>query len=75
MYNMNIIKNNIDQQAAAVGTGLWSDFEQVDNIHKVEDTVKPISENRKKYDDILPIFKKASDYQSEIGDQLAGLRK
>jgi xylulokinase len=83
MYDMNIVKTNIDQQAAtlgaaavaAVGTGLWPDFEQVDKIHKVEDTVKPISENQKKYQALLPIFKKASDYQSEIGDQLARLRE
>ncbi|MBT4289036.1 MAG: hypothetical protein HOD92_17050 [Deltaproteobacteria bacterium] len=39
-----------------------------------EDTDKPISENQKKYNDLLPIFKKASDYQSEIGDRLSKLR-
>ncbi|MCP4089603.1 MAG: pentose kinase, partial [Gammaproteobacteria bacterium] len=55
MYDMHIIKTNIDQQAAtlgaaavaAVGTGLWSDFEQVDKVHKVTDIVKPIAKNNR----------------------------
>ncbi|MCP4297194.1 MAG: hypothetical protein GY786_16455 [Proteobacteria bacterium] len=82
VYNMEIVKTNIDQQAAtlgaaavaAVGSGVWSDFEQVDKIHKVEEIVHPKTENNKIYENLLPIYKKVSDYQSEIGDQLAELR-
>jgi xylulokinase len=81
IYNMNIVKTNIDQQAAAlgaaavaaVGTGLWSDFEQVDKTHNIEEIVCPDSENNKIYESILPIFRTVSDYQSNIGNQLAKL--
>ena len=53
VYQMNIVKTNIDQQAAAlgaaalaaVGTGIWSDFNIIDEIHAVEDIAKPIPEN------------------------------
>ncbi len=83
MYDMHIIKTNIDQQAAtlgaaavaAVGTGLWSDFEQVDRVHKVTDIVKPIAKNNRIYEQLLPIYKKAGDFHSELGDDLAKLRE
>ncbi len=45
VYEMNIVKTTIDQQAAAlgaaacaaVGTGLWKDFSIIDRLHQVED--------------------------------------
>lgn len=81
-YNMNILKTNIDQQAAtlgaaaiaAVGTGMWSNFDQVDKVHKVTDIVKPITKNNRIYERLLPIYKKAGDFHSELGDDLAKLR-
>ena len=81
VYQMNIVKTNIDQQAAAlgaaalaaVGTGLWSDFEIIDEIHAVEDIAKPIPENSAAYTKLLPIYKKASQMHSEIGDMLAAV--
>ena len=80
---MHIIKTNIDQQAAtlgaaaiaAVGTGLWSDFEQVDRVHKVTEIVKPIAKNNCIYEQLLLISKKAGDFHSELGDDLAKLRE
>jgi len=81
VYQMNIVKTNIDQQAAAlgaaavaaVGTGLWSDFEVIDEIHTVEDIAKPIPQNSAAYTKLLPIYKKASQMHSEIGDMLAAV--
>jgi xylulokinase len=83
VYQMNIVKTNIDQQAAAlgaaalaaVGTGLWSDFEIIDEIHAVEEIAKPIPENSAAYAKLLPIYKKASQMHSEIGDMLASVAK
>jgi xylulokinase len=83
VYQMNIVKTNIDQQAAAlgaaalaaVGTGLWSDFEIIDEIHAVEEIAKPIPENSAAYAKLLPIYKKASQMHSEIGDMLAAVSK
>ncbi len=81
VYQMNIVKTNIDQQAAAlgaaalaaVGTGLWSDFEIIDEIHAVEDIAKPIPRNSAAYSKLLPIYKKASQMHSEIGDMLTAV--
>lgn len=81
VYQMNIVKTNIDQQAAAlgaaalaaVGTGLWSDFNIIDEIHAVEDIAKPISENSAAYAKLLPIYKKAGQMHAEIGDMLAAV--
>ncbi|MCP4399513.1 MAG: pentose kinase, partial [bacterium] len=81
LYNMDIVKTNIDQQAAAlgaaavaaVGTGIWSDFKKIDDIHHVEEIAKPIPENSTIYEQLLPVFTKAGKYQSELGDMLAKL--
>jgi len=81
VYQMNIVKTNIDQQAAAlgaaalaaVGTGIWSDFKIIDEIHSIEDVAEPISENSAAYGRLLPIYKKASSFNSEIGDMLAAV--
>jgi xylulokinase len=57
-------KTNIDQDAAAlgaaaiaaVGTGLWSDFSRLDEIHQIQEILNPIPENAEKYNQILPLF-------------------
>jgi xylulokinase len=81
VYQMNIVKTNIDQQAAAlgaaalaaVGTDLWPDFEIIDEIHAVEDIARPIPQNSDAYSKLLPIYKKAGQMHSEIGDMLAAV--
>lgn len=82
VYNMEIIKTNIDQQAAAlgaaavaaVGAGLWSDFTRIDNIHQIESITKPIPEHTKIYEQLLPIFIQAGAYQSKLGDMLTKIQ-
>ena len=83
VYQMDIVKTNIDQQAAAlgaaalaaVGIGIWSDFKIIDEIHAIEDIAKPISENSATYGRLMPIYRKASRINSEIGDMLASISK
>jgi xylulokinase len=80
-YNTTIIKTNIDQDAAslgaaavaAVGTGLWKDFDRIDAIHQVEDVKEPIPENNERYEKLLPIFKSASAAQAKLGEMLSKL--
>ncbi|MEG0586156.1 MAG: FGGY-family carbohydrate kinase, partial [Christensenellaceae bacterium] len=53
VYKVKVRKSNIDQQAAAlgaaacaaVGTGMWSDFDEIDSLHIMEKPVVPIIEN------------------------------
>jgi xylulokinase len=77
-FNTRIKKTNIDQDAgalgaaaiAAVGCGLWEDFEKIDEIHRTEEVVEPNPENNAIYEKLLPIFDLAAKSQSAISDAL-----
>ena len=79
VYNMPIIKTNIDQQAAAlgaaavaaVGTGLWADFEIIDQINEIQDATEPVAANNAVYEKLLPVFLKAAKLHAQIGDMLS----
>ena len=81
VYPMRIIKTNIDQQAAAlgaaalaaVGTGVWKDFNRIDAIHRVEDVTDPDRSRVAVYEKLMPVFLKAGRYLSEIGDTVRDL--
>lgn len=81
VFDITIVKTNIDQQAAAlgamaiaaVGTGLWSDFDRIDAVHKTQDIAQPIPDNRALYAELLPIYARAAEHQAEVGDMLAAL--
>jgi xylulokinase len=81
VLDITIVKTNIDQQAAAlgamavaaVGSGLWSDFAHIDEVHEIEDTSPPVPENRALYERLLPIYARAAEHQAEIGGMLASL--
>jgi xylulokinase len=83
VYNIEIVKTNIDQQAAAlgamavaaVGTGMWPDFSRIDDIHQVETITRPIPEHNAVYEKLLPVFARAGQHQSEIGEMLANLEE
>ena len=78
VFNTRILKTNIDQDAAAlgaaaiaaVGTGLWKDFNRIDEIHKTVEVVEPNPENNRKYEKLLPIFAQATGYQARVSDAL-----
>lgn len=78
VFNTRVLKTNIDQDAgalgaaaiAAVGCGLWQDFDQIDAIHKTVELVEPVEENNQKYEKLLPIFDLATGYQAKISDAL-----
>ena len=78
IYNMDIVKTNIDQDAAAlgaaavaaVGCGIWEDFSRIDAIHRTTEIMKPDPANNSKYEKLLEVFSFASDRQSEISEKL-----
>jgi xylulokinase len=73
-FNCRILKTNIDQDAAAlgaaaiaaVGCGLWKDFNKIDQIHKTVEVVEPNRENNLVYEKLIPIFELATEYQSKV---------
>jgi xylulokinase len=81
VYNMRILKTNIDQGAAAlgaaavaaVGSELWDDFTIIDRIHQITDTSQPNPQHVAYYERILPIFIKAKQYLADLGDEIVQL--
>jgi xylulokinase len=79
VLNLTVIKSSLDQQAAAlgaaalaaVGTGLWSDFEIIDRLHHMVDITHPDPGTSSIYESLLPVFLSAARYLAEIGDQMA----
>ena len=77
-FNTSIKKTNIDQDAgalgaaaiAAVGCGLWTSFDRIDEIHQTVEVVAPNKENNSKYEKLLPIFELATEYQAKISEAL-----
>jgi xylulokinase len=80
-YGMSVVKTNVGQDAGslgaaavgAVGSGLWKDFGRIDEVHKVQDSVKPIPENVEKYRKLRPAFEHLRECQARLGDMLHGL--
>lgn len=82
VYNTKIVLTNVDEEAAALGAaivggiavGLWKDFSVVDEITKVVSVSEPSPESVQKYNQILPIFKLASEQMETVSDRLAELQ-
>lgn len=81
LYDMNVVKTNVDQNAAAlgaaataaVGTGLWRDFTPVDAIHEVEDVTAPDPAHQAVYARLLPVYARATRALADLGDRLAAV--
>lgn len=78
VFNTRILKTTIDQNAAAlgaaaiaaVGCGLWPNFDMIDHIHKAVEVVEPDEANHGKYEKLLPVFARAAEFQARISDAL-----
>lgn len=81
VYNMKIVKTSVDQQAAAlgaaalaaVGTGLWPDFDRIDRINHIESITAPDPKANETYEKILPVYKKASGCLADLGNDIKKL--
>lgn len=81
IYNLKVVKTTVTQEVsalgaaatAAVGAGLWPDFEKIDEIHQVEEISHPNPQTNAIYERLLPIYVQARAYHAELGDLFAGL--
>ena len=75
---MEIIKTNIDQDAASLGAaalaayglGYWKDYDILDTIHKVDAIAKPNQENTVIYKRLYPLHREVSHYMALTGQHL-----
>jgi len=80
VFNADIIKTNIDQDAAALGaaaicaraTGSWTDYSGIAALHQVQNTSHPDPDNAAAYRALLPKFIHASEVLADLGDYMAG---
>lgn len=78
IFNMEVIKTNIDQNAASLGaaaicaraTGLWKDYDGIPALHVIEHRCIPDKENYKTYQNILKIFEHVCHIAAELGDYM-----
>lgn len=81
IYEKRVVETNVGEDAgslgaaavAAVGCGMWSDFQMLKTIHKTVDVAIPKEEQVTIYQEIMPVFKAVADLQSEIGEKLTKL--
>ena len=78
IFEMTILKTNIDQDAASVGAaaigfvalGLWDDYGNIQTLHETEHKIAPISEHVAQYNRIFPQFVHVNTVMSELGDYI-----
>lgn len=81
VLEIDILRTNVGQEAgslgaaavAAVGSGLWPDFNQIVDVHKIELTSKPEPTNVEAYRRIMPLFVQSRMDISRLGDAFAKL--
>ena len=79
IFDMNIIKTNIDQDAASLGAaaiaaravGTISDYAVIPSLHHIENLSKPNRENVAAYAKLQKIFEHVSDTLADLGDYMS----
>lgn len=82
VFGMDIIKTNIDQDAASLGAaaiiaralGIWSDYRSIPSLHHIVYRCKPNPENTTKYNRLLKVFEHASGMLAYFGDYMMSNR-
>lgn len=83
IYNMPVIKTNIDQDAASLGATalaanaceLWNGYDMIPDIHKLEDRLEPIPSNVEFYEKLLVIYDEWTNALAGLGDKLHDLNQ
>jgi len=83
VYGMEILKTNIDQDAAtlgvsavaAYGTGIWKDYDIINKIHKVESIEQPSAKSIELYETGYRLYQNVTHHMSEIGIMMGNTKK
>ena len=83
VYGMEILKTNIDQDAAtlgasavaAYGTGIWKDYDIIDRTHKVESIEQPSTKGIELYETVYRLYQNVTHHMSEIGIMMGNTKK
>lgn len=78
VFNCNIIKTNIDQDAASLGAaaiaaralGIWKDYTPIPSLHHIENISRPDAERSLQYAKLQPTFVHICDILSDLGDYM-----
>lgn len=82
IYNMPVIKTNIDQDAASLGAaalaanacGLWDGYDMIAEIHKIEDSLVPDAETNAYYEKLLDVYGEWTENLAKLGDKMANIK-
>ena len=80
VYGQDIIKTNIDQDAATLGAaalaanacGIWEGYDLIDRLHIIDSIEKPITQHVEKYKIPQCIFHEWAKYIAILGDRMNG---
>jgi xylulokinase len=78
IYNMKILKTNVDQDAASLGAaalaanacGAWDGYGAVPALHRREALYEPIPANKERYERLLEIYASWSDCLADVGEKM-----
>lgn len=78
VFQMDIIKTNIDQDAASLGAagiaaraiGMWDNYSPIPSLHNIEHISKPIVENVSEYAKLQDTFVHICDVLADLGDYM-----
>lgn len=82
VYNMPVLKTNIDQNAASLGAaalaanacGIWDGYDNILQIHKKESLSIPDPSANLKYEKLLDIYKEWNLALARLGDKMAQMQ-
>ena len=81
IFEMNIIKTNIDQNTASLGAaalaanavGLWKGYDRIEALHRMESITEPDLSHVKIYTYLQPVFRKWTAGLAELGNEMQKL--
>lgn len=83
VYNMPVLKTNIDQNAASLGAaalaanacGLWNEYDNIPSVHRTEDHLQPQPDTARYYGQLLQVYNAWTQALSDLGDEMCRINQ